>query len=124
MNFAESLVLGLVFQLAHVVENTEIAEAGNNNLMEDSWAVHQLKTTANFSAGSSIAAFLCGGLNMQVEHHLFPKICHIHYPEISRIVKQTAADYNLPYHSNKTFGSAIKSHYYFLKRLGQAPLAA
>ncbi len=124
MNFAESLVLGLVFQLAHVVENTEITEAGTNNLMEDSWAVHQLKTTANFSARSSIAAFLCGGLNMQVEHHLFPRICHVHYPQLSVIVQQTAEDFDLPYHSNKTFGAAIKSHYYLLKRLGKRPLAA
>ena len=119
MNVAMSLVLGLVFQLAHVVENTEIVEAGMENKMEDSWAVHQLKTTANFASKSKIASFLCGGLNMQVEHHLFPKICHIHYPELSVIVRQTAADFNLPYHENKTFASAIKSHYYFLKRLGR-----
>lgn len=119
MNVAMSLVLGLVFQLAHVVENTEIVEAGNENRMEDTWAVHQLKTTANFASKSKVASFLCGGLNMQVEHHLFPKICHIHYPELSVIVRQTAADFNLPYHENKTFFSAIKSHYYFLKKLGR-----
>jgi linoleoyl-CoA desaturase len=119
MNMAMSLVLGLVFQLAHVVENTEIVEPGAENRMEDSWAVHQLKTTANFASRSKIAAFLCGGLNMQVEHHLFPKICHIHYPKLSAIVRQTAADFNLPYHENKTFVSAIKSHYYFLKRMGR-----
>lgn len=119
MNFAESLVLGLVFQLAHVVENTSITQPGDNNLMEDSWAIHQLKTTANFATDSKLAAFFCGGLNMQVEHHLFPKICHIHYRKLSVIVKQTAADFDLPYNVNKSFVSAIKSHYFFLKRLGR-----
>ncbi|HTE33077.1 MAG TPA: fatty acid desaturase, partial [Chryseolinea sp.] len=72
MHFAEGLVLGLVFQLAHVVEDTEIRYAENNSI-EDSWAVHQLKTTANFAPTNKLANFLCGGLNLQVEHHLFPK---------------------------------------------------
>ncbi len=118
MNFAEGLVLGLVFQLAHVVEDTEIRHAENNTI-EDAWAVHQMKTTANFAPTNKLANFLCGGLNLQVEHHLFPKICHIHYHRLSAIVKQTAADFNLPYNVNRSFFSALKSHYLFLKRLGR-----
>jgi linoleoyl-CoA desaturase len=123
MNFAEGLVLGLVFQLAHVVEDTQICYADNNNTIEDAWAVHQLKTTANFAPTNRLANFLCGGLNLQVEHHLFPKICHIHYRQLSVIVQQTAKDFNLPYHVNRSFFSALKSHYLFLKKLGR-PLPA
>lgn len=122
MNLAEGLVLGLVFQLAHVVEETEIRHAENNSI-EDAWAVHQLKTTANFAPTSKLANFLCGGLNLQVEHHLFPKICHVHYRHLSAIVKQTATEFNLPYHVNRSFFSALRSHYLFLKRLGQ-PVAS
>ena len=118
MNLAEGLVLGLVFQLAHVVEDTEIRHP-DNNAIEDAWAVHQLKTTANFAPTNRLASFLCGGLNLQVEHHLFPKICHVHYPQLSGIVKQTAHEFNLPYNVNRTFFSALRSHYLFLKRLGR-----
>ncbi len=119
MNIAEGLVLGLVFQLAHVVENTEIVHPTENNNIEEAWAIHQLVTTANFAPKSKLAAFLCGGLNMQVEHHLFPKICHIHYRKISIIVKQTALEFNLPYNENRSFYSALRSHYFFLKKLGR-----
>lgn len=119
MNVAEGLVLGLVFQLAHVVENTEVRYPNESNTIEEAWAAHQMRTTANFASKSKLASFLCGGLNFQVEHHLFPKICHIHYRKISRIVKETAFEYNLPYNENKTFFSALRSHYFFLKKLGR-----
>ena len=118
MNLAEGLVLGLVFQLAHVVEDTEIRHATNNSI-EEAWAEHQLKTTANFAPNNRLANFLCGGLNLQVEHHLFPKICHVHYRRLSAIVQQTAQEFNLPYHVNRSFFSALRSHYLFLKRLGR-----
>ncbi len=119
MNLAEGVVLGLVFQLAHVVENTEIRHPNEENNVEEAWAVHQLRTTANFASKSRLASFLCGGLNLQVEHHLFPKVCHIHYRKISDIVKQTAVEFNLPYNENRTFFSALRSHYFFLKKLGR-----
>jgi len=66
-----------------------------------------------------MAAFLCGGLNMQVEHHLFPRICHIHYPAISKIVRETAREFNVAYNENETFIGALKSHYQVLKRFSQ-----
>ncbi|NHE59994.1 fatty acid desaturase family protein [Cyclobacterium plantarum] len=119
LNFAEGLVLGLVFQLAHLVEQTEFPNPGEAENIENAWAEHQMRTTANFARKSRLATFLCGGLNLQVEHHLFPKICHIHYPELSGIVKETALEYGLPYHENRSFASALKSHYNFLKRAGK-----
>ncbi|RYE38239.1 MAG: acyl-CoA desaturase, partial [Sphingobacteriales bacterium] len=77
MQLSQGLVLGLVFQLAHVVEGTEFPQPDTHGNIEEAWAAHQLMTTANFSGDSKIAAFLCGGLNRQIEHHIFPKICHI-----------------------------------------------
>ncbi|RZK54213.1 MAG: acyl-CoA desaturase [Pedobacter sp.] len=119
MQFAQGLVLGLVFQLAHVVEGTSFPHPNNEGNIEEAWAAHQMMTTANFAVNSKVAAFFCGGLNRQIEHHLFPKICHIHYPAIGKIVKETALEFNLPYIESPTFGTALASHYRTLKRLGK-----
>lgn len=120
MHLAEGVVLGLVFQLAHVVEGTAFPVPTSANTIEEVWAVHQLQTTANFAPDSQLATFLCGGLNRQIEHHLFPKVCHIHYPAIAGIVRDTAHEFGLPYLENPTFGSALVSHYRILKKLGRA----
>jgi linoleoyl-CoA desaturase len=118
MHFVEGLTLGLVFQLAHVVEDTAFPTPNENGDIEESWAIHQMYTTANFARKSWLAGFLCGGLNMQVEHHLFPTVCHIHYRAISEIVKATAEEFNVPYLENKTFLGALGSHYRMLQKFG------
>nr|WP_313983821.1 fatty acid desaturase [Xanthocytophaga flavus] len=119
MHLIEGITLGLVFQLAHVVEGTNFPTPNAQGNMEDAWAVHQLRTTANFAPDSKLAAFLCGGLNRQIEHHLFPKICHVHYPALSVIVRHTAQEFGLPYLENKTFFIALQSHYRMLRKLGK-----
>jgi linoleoyl-CoA desaturase len=119
MHLVEGLVIGLVFQLAHVVEATDFPLPNAQGNVEEAWAVHQMQTTANFSGKSALANFLCGGLNLQIEHHLFPKICHIHYKALSGIVRQTAAECNVPYLENTTFFTALQSHYRLLKRMGK-----
>lgn len=119
MHISEGFVLGLVFQLAHVVEGIEFPEPSEDGRLDESWAVHQMQTTANFSRNSPVATFLCGGLNYQIEHHLFPNICHIHYPEISKIIEKHAKNYGVPYHCNETFISALQSHYKMLRKFGQ-----
>lgn len=123
MQFAQGLVLGLVFQLAHVVEGTSFPIPDQQGNIEEAWAAHQMTTTANFAVNSKLAAFLCGGLNRQIEHHLFPKICHIHYPAIGNIVKQTAEEFGLPYIESETFGDALSSHYKTLRKLGKEAYA-
>lgn len=118
--FVTGVVLSIVFQLAHTVEETGFPEAKQpTNKMEDEWAVHQLKTTANFATGNKIITWFVGGLNFQVEHHLFPKISHAHYPDISRIIKQTCADMNIPYLEHPRMTTAIASHVAHLKKMGQ-----
>ncbi len=119
MHLAQGLILGLVFQLAHVVEGTDFPVPDPKGNMEESWAVHQLQTTANFASTSRLTAFLCGGLNRQIEHHLFPKVCHIHYPALSAIIRQTAREFDLPYIENTSFFSALQSHYRMLRKLGK-----
>lgn len=124
MQFSQGLVLGLVFQLAHVVEGTSFPTPNKEGNIIEAWAAHQMLTTANFAVDSKMAAFFCGGLNRQVEHHLFPKICHIHYPAIGKIVKTTALEFGLPYIESPTFFSALASHYRMLRKLGKEAYVA
>lgn len=119
LHLAEGLTMGLVFQLAHVVEGTSFPFPGKNGNIEEAWAEHQMRTTANFSTHSPLAAFFLGGLNRQIEHHLFPKICHTHYGRLSAIVRQTAGEFGLPYIESTTFFNALLSHYRILRRYGK-----
>jgi linoleoyl-CoA desaturase len=115
--------LGIVFQLAHVIEETAHPEPDSEGAMPDSWGVHEMETTANFGPRSRVLRWYVGGLNYQVEHHLFPRVCSIHYPAISSIVQRLAAEHGLPYHSHATFLSAVKSHLRTLRRLGDPATA-
>ncbi len=125
MHVGLGLTLSVVFQLAHVVEETEFVFAGNNDKqIENEWAVHQVKTTSNFSPNSKVVAWFAGGLNYQIEHHLFPRISHIHYPALSKIVREECEAFNLPYHSIPTFTSAVNSHFRFIKTMGYKPEGA
>ena len=87
--------------------------------MQDDWAAHQLKTTTNFAQKSWFFSWFVGGLNFQVEHHLFPNICHVHYKKLAPIIEQTAKEFNLPYHTKKTFVGAVAAHAKLLYLLGQ-----
>lgn len=112
--------LAVIFQVAHVVEETQFPLPDEGGRLKDHWAELQLKTTMNFSMHNKWLSWLIGGLNYQVEHHLFPTICHVHYPAISGIVEKTAKEFDLPYHSQKTFVGAIRSHAKLLYKLGRA----
>jgi linoleoyl-CoA desaturase len=118
MHGVGGLVLGTIFQLAHTVEGTSHPLPDTTGTIENNWAIHQMNTTANFAHGNKWLSWYIGGLNFQVEHHLFPNICHVHYPAISGIVKTTAEEFGIPYLENKTFGSALSSHLAFLRTLG------
>lgn len=118
MQFICGLILAFIFQSAHVLEATEFYHTDESGCVENSWAIHQLRTTANFANNSTLFSWFIGGLNYQIEHHLFPNVCHVHYPKLSKIVKATAAEYNLPYYQYKTFLGALKSHFVVLNQLG------
>jgi linoleoyl-CoA desaturase len=118
------LILAIIFQPAHVIEDTSFPLPDSTGNMENDWAVHQLYTTANFAPRNKLLTWFVGGLNYQVEHHLFPAISHIHYPKISQIVREVASEFNYPYHSHKTFIGAVASHTRTLIRLGREPAAA
>jgi linoleoyl-CoA desaturase len=124
MHIGLGLTLAIVFQLAHVVEETKFTFAPLNEttVIENEWAIHQLKTTSNFSPNSKFITWFAGGLNYQVEHHLFPRISHIHYPVLSKIVKGKCEEFNVPYNCIPSFNAAIQSHFRFIKSLGKKPM--
>lgn len=118
---AAGLTMTVIFQLAHIVESVAFPLPNEEGKIENSFLKHQLETTSNFAVNSTLVNFLFGGLNFQVEHHIFPHVCHTHLRKISPIVKQTAEEFGLPYHSNPTFFSAISSHFKTLKKFGTQP---
>lgn len=120
MHWVAGFILGVVFQLAHVVEKTAHHEnPGENGTIENAWAVHEMETTANFAPDNRVINWYVGGLNYQIEHHLFTSICHVHYRHIAPIVKQTAEEFGVPYHQYPSFGTALLSHVRTLRSLGQ-----
>lgn len=118
MHAVAGVTLAVVFQLAHVVEHVEFP-AADGRMTKYSWAEHQLRTTADFSPGSAVTTFWTGGLNHQIEHHLFARVCHAHYPALAPIVREVAAAHGIPYVVNRTFFGAVASHLRMLKRFGR-----
>lgn len=122
--FTLGLTLAVVFQLAHVVEHAEFEAAGVDPVkIENEWAIHQIKTTANFAFSNKIITWFVGGLNYQIEHHLFPRISHIHYPAISEIVKATCERFELNYIYFPSTRAAVASHVRFMNQMGKRPMA-
>ena len=114
-------VLSVVFQLAHAVEDAEfpmpLESTGN---MEHAWAIHQVETTVDFARGSRLAAWLLGGLNFQIEHHLLPRICHVNFPALAPIVEETCREYGIEYNQHRSFRAGLASHFRWLRRMGKA----
>jgi linoleoyl-CoA desaturase len=123
LHLALGLTLALVFQLAHVVEETTFEFAATDEItrIENEWAIHQVKTTSDFSPNSPIISWLVGGLNYQIEHHLFPRISHVHYPALSQIVKEKCEAFNLCYNCTPSFRRAVASHFRLIRLLGKKP---
>jgi linoleoyl-CoA desaturase len=117
--FTTGLIISVIFQLAHGVEGPEFINPESEKTLQYDWATHQVKTTANFATKNPVITFFTGGLNFQIEHHLFPQISHVHYPKLSRIVRETCRDHGLKYHEWPTMRQAVVSHIRFLKKMGR-----
>ena len=121
MHYTAGLILSLVFQLAHIMDEADMPVPDSKGNIKNSWAIHQLKTTVNFACNNKLVNWFTGGLNHQVEHHIFPNISHIHYNKIAKIVKKTAKEFNLPYNEIKTTRDAIIAHFKYLRLMGIKP---
>jgi linoleoyl-CoA desaturase len=118
MHLLASTVLTIVFQLAHTVDGTAHPLPNTESIIENEWAIHQVETTVNFAPSNRFITWFVGGLNYQIEHHLFPNICHIHYPDIAPIVRDTTAEFKILYLEYSTISEALYAHVGALKRFG------
>lgn len=122
IHLVSGLIFSLVFQLAHTVEDNSFPGADpKTGVMEAEWSIHEVETTADFATKNRFVAWVCGGLNFQIEHHLLPKVCHVHYPALSRFVRQTCGEFKVQYTCYPTLRSALMMHFRFLKKLGKPP---
>jgi linoleoyl-CoA desaturase len=121
MHYIAGFMLSIIFQPAHIIDGTSFPLPDAQHTLENNWAVHQLLTTTNFGNNSYWFSWYIGALNFQIEHHLFPGVCHVHYRRIASIVKSTALEFDLPYHSSRTFWGALRGHVRLLKQLGMKP---
>jgi linoleoyl-CoA desaturase len=121
MHFISGFILAIIFQPAHVVEGTSYFQPDANGTLENSWAVHQLHTTTNYAMNNRLLSWFAGGLNFQIEHHLFPNICHVHYRQLAPIVRATAEEFGVPYKVKHTFWDALVAHRKMLLDLGAHP---
>ncbi|PKB16083.1 linoleoyl-CoA desaturase [Flavobacterium sp. 5] len=121
MHYTAGIILSVVFQLAHVVDEAANPQPNETGEMENTWAIHQLYTTVNFAPKNKIVNWYTGGLNHQIEHHIFPHISHVHYGKIAKIVKETAKECQLPYYEYKTMSAAVVAHFKHLRTLGLEP---
>lgn len=119
MHIAAGIVISTVFQLAHIVEKVQYDEPKKDGNMKHDWVMHEMMTTANFGTSNRLLTALTGGLNFQIEHHLFPYVSHIHYADISKILRDLCKERGVPYNEHKTFTSAVMSHFRALKKLGR-----
>jgi linoleoyl-CoA desaturase len=124
MHLTAGFILSVVFQLAHVVEPSAYPEPDEHGVLPDGWHAHQLRTTMDFATRNKLLTWYVGGLNHQVEHHLFPRISCRHYANLRPIVKRVAEKHGLPHLEMPGFLSALRSHYRMLKRLGASPAIA
>jgi linoleoyl-CoA desaturase len=119
MHFLTGLLVSVVFQIAHIMPDNQFPLPDSEGQMNDNWYGHQFATTTNFSPKSKLLFWLIGGLNYQIEHHVLPDVCHVHYKKLTKIVSDTAKEFGMPYHVKKSFFGAIKDHTNLLRSLGE-----
>ncbi len=120
--FTLGLIIAAVNVLPHLVEAADFPEPVGDPLhIENEWAIHQIQTTVNFSPGNRLVTHYVGGTNYQIEHHLFPQICHVHYPRLSPIVRETCEEFGITYLVYPTMGAAVRGHMWALREFGRKP---
>jgi|GEM_PF-5371963 len=118
LRLTAGLIVGIIFQLAHVVEENDHPQPNEENMIDEHWMIHEMITTNNFARGNKALCWVVCGLNFQIEHHLFTKVRSVHYPVICPIVEKTARESNIPYNHHDIFFEAVASHYRTLKKFG------
>jgi linoleoyl-CoA desaturase len=118
------VVLSTVFQLAHCVEDTAHPDARGGLALGEDWAAHQVRATVDFARGNRLLGWYVGGLNFQVEHHLFPKVSHVHYRALSPLVEEVCRAHGVPFQARPTLRAAVAANLRWLRALGRLPVVA
>jgi linoleoyl-CoA desaturase len=119
VSFVQGIALSMVFQLPHCGEKAAFPlPQPDTGRMEAPWAVHQVETTVDYARGNRLLSWYVGGLNFQVEHHLFPRICHVHYAALAPLVEQACREFGVRYQAHDTFRAALGSHFRWLRKMG------
>jgi linoleoyl-CoA desaturase len=118
MHFLAGIIAQIIFQTTHIIETTTFP---GSRLDFDNYTYHVLATTADYSTDSLLARWLIGGLNHHVVHHLCPHICHVHYPELTKIVRATAAEFGVSYREHHSMWQAVVGHFHLLHQLSRKP---
>ena len=119
-----SLIMATTFQLAHCVQEASFASPDELRDERRVWAVHEVETTVDFCPRNPVLTWMLGGLNFQIEHHLFPKVPHTHYPKIAEIVRRNCDLHGVRYSFHPSLGGALRSHFLHLRAMGQLGLPA
>jgi linoleoyl-CoA desaturase len=120
--FTFGLIMSAVTVTVHLVEAADFPEPVGAPLhIENEWAIHQVQTTVNYAPNSRLVSAYVGGTNYQIEHHLFPLICHVHYPRLSPLVRQTCEEFGITYSIYPTMRRALIGHAQALREFGRKP---
>lgn len=119
MHILPGATFAFIFQVTHVFDGTCYPVPDKDGSIENNYAIHVLETTADFSRKKPIANWWMGCINIHVIHHVLPKVCHVHYPALTQILKDTADEYGVRYQENKNFWIALKKHMAMLKHLSK-----
>jgi linoleoyl-CoA desaturase len=120
-SFAVGIILSVVFQIAHCGTEASFPTVSPSGDVARSWAVHEVESTVDFARRNPTLTWYLGGLNYQIEHHLFPKICHVNYPQLAPIVQALCAEFGVRYQAYDGFGPAVSAHWRWLQQMGRAP---
>ncbi len=118
-HFINGLFLALIFVTGHLTENTMYPEV-ENNIVDNNWSSHVIQTTGDYAVTVPFMQWFVGGINLHVAHHLFPRVCHVHYKKISPVIKNVAQKHGIEYREIPGFFEALKSHFMLLKKLGDS----
>lgn len=119
------LVMATILQLAHVMRTADFPEPDTEPyIITGEWAVHQVEATTDFAAKNRLLTWYIGGLNYQIEHHLFPQVCSVHYARLAPIVRTACEEFGVTYQSQPTLRAALREHVLSLKWLGRSTTLA
>ncbi len=124
VTMATGLVMSVTFQLAHCVEEAQFVTPAELAESKRVWAVHEVETTVDFCPRNPFLTWVLGGLNFQIEHHLFPRVAHTHYPRIAAIVRRNALQYGIRYTAQPSLRAALGSHVRHLRAMGRLGIPA